>query len=72
MIQTTEQITRSVERMEKEAKGIKAEILKLCWSMRGGVTYNEAMHMSYEDRTLIGELIKDNLDTTKKSGLPYF
>ena len=40
--------------------------------MRGGVTYNEAMHMSYEDRILIGELIKDNLDTTKKSGLPYF
>lgn len=72
MIQTTEQITRSVERMEKEAKGIKAEILKLCWSMRGGVTYNEAMHMSYEDRMLIGELVKDNLDTTKKSGLPYF
>ena len=58
--------------MEREAKKIRAEILRMCWSMRGGVTYSEAMQMSYNDRLLIGNLIKENMDTTKKSGLNYF
>ena len=58
--------------MEREAKKIRAEILRMCWSMRGGVTYGEAMQMSYNDRLLIGDLIKENMDTTKKSGLNYF
>jgi hypothetical protein len=58
--------------MEKEADGIRQETLKMCWYMRGGLTYTEAMHMSYNERKLIGILIKDNLDTTKKTGLPHF
>lgn len=37
-----------------------------------GMPYSEAMAMSYEDRMLVGNIIKDNLETTKKSGLPFF
>lgn len=37
-----------------------------------GMNYSEAMAMSYEDRLIVGEIIKDNLETTKKSGLPFF
>jgi len=40
--------------------------------MRGGLTYNEGMALSYAEREQIAELIKENLETTKKSGLPYF
>jgi len=40
--------------------------------MRGGVTYDEACALSFEDRSSIGDIIKDNLETTKKTGLPYF
>jgi hypothetical protein len=40
--------------------------------MRGGVTYEEAMNLSYSERLLIGDLIKENMETVKKSGLPYF
>lgn len=61
-----------IERMDKEAKQTRSEILKLCWYMRGGITYTEAMNLSSEERTIIGALIKENLDTTKKSGLPFF
>ena len=57
--------------MEKEAKGIKAETLRICWSMRGGLTYAEAMQLSYSDRQQIGALVKENLETTKKTGLAY-
>lgn len=58
--------------MEKEAKSIRTETLKLCWYMRGGLTYEEAMQMSFQERELIGTIIKENLETTKKSGLPFF
>jgi hypothetical protein len=40
--------------------------------MRGGVTYDEAMQMSKSERDIIDEIVKDNLETTKKSGLPFF
>ena len=40
--------------------------------MRGGVTYDEAMQMSQVDRNLINNIVKENLETTKKSGLPFF
>ena len=40
--------------------------------MRGGVTYEEAMQMGQTDRDLIDTIVKENLETTKKSGLPFF
>jgi len=58
--------------MDKEAAGIKNEIIKMCWFMRGGITYNEAMNLSHAERVMISDLIKDNLETTKKSGLPFY
>jgi hypothetical protein len=58
--------------MEKECGTIRDEALKMCWYMRGGLTYVEAMNLSHSERELIGQLIKENLETTKKSGLPFF
>lgn len=58
--------------MESEVKEIKQEALKMCWYMRGGLTYDQAMNLSIAERHIISELIKSNLDTTKKSGLPFF
>lgn len=40
--------------------------------MRGGGTYEDVMNMSYQERTLIAELIKSNLETTQKSKLNFF
>lgn len=58
--------------MDKECEGIRQEALKMSWFMRGGLTYDQALQLSVKERTLIGQLIKENLDTTKKSGLPFF
>jgi hypothetical protein len=44
----------------------------MSWYMRGGLSYEQALQLSSSDRTIISELIKDNLETTKKSGLPFF
>jgi hypothetical protein len=58
--------------MDKEADNIRREALKMSWYMRGGLTYEQAMSLSATEREIISGLIKENLETTKKSGLPFF
>lgn len=72
LTQDNDRIVTTIDRMEKEANAIRADVLKLCWYMRGGLTYSDAMNLSPNERGLIGGLIKENLDTTKKTGLPHF
>lgn len=58
--------------LERQSKALKEEILRLCWYMRGGITYDDAMLLSVEERNIINKIIKDNLETAKKSGMPFF
>jgi len=58
--------------MEKEADNLRKESLKMSWYMRGGVSYEQALQMSMKERQMIGDIIKDNLETTKKSKMPFF
>ena len=58
--------------MEKDSKEIKNTALKFSWYMRGGVSYEDVLNMSDDERTMIGKIIDDNLETTKKSQLPFF
>lgn len=37
-----------------------------------GLSYTEGMNLGFEEREIIGEIIKENLETTKKSGLNFF
>jgi hypothetical protein len=61
-----------VDGMEKETNDIRQEALKVAWYMRGGVSYDQALQLSVSERTFISTLIKENLETTKKTGLPFF
>jgi hypothetical protein len=61
-----------IESMEKESMDIKQEALKISWYMRGGLSYNDAMQLSSNERNIVNEIVKGNLETTKKSGLPFF
>jgi hypothetical protein len=58
--------------MEKESDSIRREAMQMSWYMRGGLSYDQALQLSVGERQLINELIKGNLETTKKSGLPFF
>jgi hypothetical protein len=69
---TFAEIDQLAEKMEQEIKAFKSELFKLCWFMRGGLTIEQAYNTDYQDRETIVELIKENLETTKKSGLPFF
>lgn len=72
LVLSPDEVAKEIESMEKETKGIKEEALRLSWGMRGGVSFNEAMALCMDDRNIIAKIIKENLETTKKSGLPYF
>jgi len=61
-----------VKTVDREAQSIKNEIFRLCWYMRGGITLDEGFMLSFDDRTMISELIKENLETTKKTGMAFF
>lgn len=68
----SDQIAKMLEAMDKESDDIRQEALKMAWYMRGGLTYDQAMTLGVNERKLINSLIKENLETTKKSGLPFF
>ena len=40
--------------------------------MRGGIQYGDLMNMSPAERDIVAEIATENLETTKKSGLPFF
>ena len=58
--------------METETKELRLDLLKICWYMRGGVSYTEASAMSPQEREIVSNLVKQNLETTKKTGQPFF
>lgn len=58
--------------MDSESIAIKQNAIKMAWYMRGGVSYEDVLNMSAEERKHISKLIEENLETTKKSGMPFF
>lgn len=67
-----EEIDELSRKMEKETKALKDNLFRLCWYMRGGMTISEAYNLAPDDLEVLNIIIKDNMETTKKSGLPFF
>jgi len=67
-----EDIVRMLNKMAKENKSLKADIIKMIWYMRGAISLSEAMQLTNHDRETITKLIESNLQITKESGLPFF
>jgi hypothetical protein len=59
-------------KMEKETKALKHQLYKLCWYMRGSLSFSESFDLSVEDLEIVGNIIKDNIETTTKTRLPFF
>lgn len=58
--------------MDQEAAAIRANCLRLAWHMRGGANYEQVLQMSARERDSIKSLIKENVETTNKTRLPWF
>ena len=69
---SNEGIADYVESLDREADRIRADGLRLAWYMRGGITYEQVLQLSYNERRMISDLAKENIETTKKTQLPWF
>ena len=69
---SNEEIVSYLKSLDKEARAIRDEALRFTWYMRGGLSYSDAMLLSQDERKIVSKIIDDNMEVTKKSGLPFF
>lgn len=72
MTLSNEEIVSLLNEYDRETKAIKKDAIKISWYMRGGLTYEDVMALSTTEREWVGDLINENLETAKKTGLPFF
>tara|TARA_B100002019_G_scaffold35417_1_gene29582 strand:+ start:4903 stop:5082 length:180 start_codon:yes stop_codon:yes gene_type:complete len=57
--------------MENDTKQIKDDVYRIGWYMRGSFTYDDLMFkISLEDRKILNNIIKENIETVNKTKLP--
>jgi hypothetical protein len=66
------EIDKFIKEYDDGTKAIKEELLRLCWYMRGGLSYSESHLLTVDERKLIGKIVESNLETTKTTQLPFF
>jgi hypothetical protein len=58
--------------MWREALNIRSVAMKMAWYSRGSMQYVDVLNLSTDEFNLFNKLIDSNLETTKKSKLPFF
>ena len=66
------EIVSYLKDFDSQSKNLKLELMKICWFMRGGMSWNEALNLSPDERTIASQLVKENMETAKKTGQPFF
>jgi hypothetical protein len=67
-----EEIGEYIDSLDQEANAIRSNSLRLAWLMRGGLTYDQVLALSYTERKMISKIAEENMETTNKTKLPYF
>jgi hypothetical protein len=67
-----EEIDKMTDSMVKEIDELDRNALKMSWYMRGGVSYSDIMNMTSKQVDALNSVIDENLETTKKSKMPFF
>ena len=67
-----EGVKKLIDNYEKEVNQIKKNALTLAWYLRGGASYEDILNMSTQERISINQIVEQNLDTTKKTQMPFF
>ncbi|VVC06375.1 Uncharacterised protein [uncultured archaeon] len=65
-----DQIVEMFKVMEKNINKITDDLLRTVWFMRGGISYEDAFQLTYEERKQIGKIIEESTEFTRKTGLP--
>ena len=66
------EVKQEIAKLEAEKKAFRFDLVRMCWYMRDGLTLSEAYMSTFEERQMVATLVKENLDTAKKTGQPFF
>lgn len=69
---TDEEMIELFKKYENQINDIRKEAAKLSWFMRGGASFEDILEMTNAERSALSMIINENLETTKKSGMPFF
>ena len=58
--------------MDRDVEAIKEELFRLCWHMRGGLQISDAHELTLKDREILNKIIKDHIEITKETKIPFF
>jgi hypothetical protein len=67
-----EEIEKLLEQFDTEVRTISKEATDISWYSRGSLTWSDSFALSSDQRKIWNEMIKEHLETTKKSGMPFF
>ena len=65
-----EEIPEILSEMAYESRVIEKEVTDICWYMRGSISWDQAWRLNSHQRDTIMKRIKDNIETTEKTGMP--
>ena len=68
MTLNNEEVIKLLNDYDRESKALRKYIYKLVWYMRGGVSLDQAFEIGYQDREIINEIVKENIEKTKETG----
>ena len=66
------EIIKFLKDFESKTKNLKFQLMKICWFMRGGLTWQESLDLSPDEREIASQLVKENMETAKNTGQPFF
>lgn len=64
-----DKIQELLDGMAKDSRAIIKEMAEICWYMRGSVTWDQALSLTYKEKQAISQVIKENIERTEKTGL---
>jgi NTP pyrophosphatase (non-canonical NTP hydrolase) len=69
---TITEVQEVIDKMEKESKALKKELFELAWYMRGGLSITESYMLDVQDREIMSSIVKEHMEITEKTKLPFF
>lgn len=72
MTLTLDEIQKEIDSLDKESKALREELFRMAWYMRGALSIEQAFMLDINDREIIAGIIKENMEITKESNMPFF
>ena len=64
-------VSATIENYENTQKQLRDNLYRIMWYMRGSISYNEIMYdIDISDFEILNRIIKENWETTNKTGMP--